>query len=156
MRILTTAIAIALTGAMIHAEDGAGAPPAGGGDAKANGREAFKAAQEKAFTDADKNTDGKLDRSEFEAAVTAINAARAERAKTNNRPAPPAPTKEQLDAAFKAGDANSDSALDKAEFPEAMKALRPKRDKAAGGDKPTEGAAPPAPGGDAPKPPPAP
>lgn len=138
MRTLTTALALVLAGSLLHAED---TPPAGG-DAKPS-RENMKAMNEKAFTDADKNTDGKLDRAEFEVAAAAITAARAERIKATGRPVPPPPTAEVLDAAFKKGDANADSTLDKEEFGAALKALRPPRkDKGAEGAPPAEGAAP--------------
>ncbi len=128
-----------LVAAVAHAEDVA----PGDGGAKPDRQQQAKAASDKAFADADANKDAKLDRAEFGAAATSLNAARAERAKAANRPAPPEATVEQLDGVFKKADANADATLDMAEFGEAMKAMRPKRDKPA--EKPAEGTPAPAP-----------
>lgn len=137
MRPITSILSLALIAGGLAAGDAA--PPAGGDGAARADR--MKAAMEKMFTDGDKNADGKIDRAEFDGALAAYHAARAERAKQANRPADPAPAKEAVDAAFAKADANADGGLDKAELGEAMKALRPPR----GGGKPAEGAAPAAP-----------
>jgi hypothetical protein len=129
---------ILLAATALHAQE---TPPADGG-AKPDRQQQSKAAAEKAFAEADANKDAKLDRAEFGTAIAAINAARAERAKAANRPAPPEATAEQLDQAFAKADANADKALDSAEYLAAQQAMRPKRDKPADGAAPAPAPAP--------------
>lgn len=132
-------IPILILATVLCAEDGP--PPAGRGGPSP---EAIKAAVEAAFKAGDTDASSTLTRAEFEAAAEAYRAAMPKRGGRKDAPAtdapadtgstgqaapsgPPKPTAAQLDAAFAAGDANADKALDKTEFEAAMKALRPPR-----------------------------
>lgn len=132
--------------AALCAEDAA----PGGDNAKPHrpSREALQALIEKAFAAADTDSSGTLTRAEFTVAAETYRASRpAPPPKADDgKEAPPAPPKasaETLDKAFAAADANTDAALDKAEFAAALKALRPPR-AGRNGDKPGKpGDAPP-------------
>ncbi len=127
MRVRNLPIVFICSGALLCAAD---TPPPADANNIAQGDDlpAIKPYNEKTFTTADGNKDDRIDRIEFDVAVATAQAAQDAHHARQKRitPAPSVqtpPTKEQVDAAFKAGDVSKDNMLDKPEFQKAVYAL---------------------------------